>query len=272
MWYWFAIAAAIPAGFLAFFGFQTARYLWWYRRSERNVAFALTEIVWRVAGEIIAYVTLGWWKLVEPLNRSHAPTGRPVLCIHGFTQDPTNFRGVRKALAAEGRPAMAVFLGFPGRSLTGYVPALIGAMEALRDRSPDGFDVVAHSMGGVVLRLALAARPDLSATIHKIVTLGSPHGGTAGARGMFGLIGEGRDMRPDSPVVRDLPDLSITAPTTRLFTVAADLDLIVYPAEYCHLPTATHVDLPVGHAGLLTDPRAIAKIVELLTGPTPKTV
>lgn len=257
-------------------------WLWWsYRRFlayHRHKGAALAPLgPWRFVRHLrregLAIVRLGWWHvrarfragLVVPPGPRLGP---PVLCVHGYSQDDTNLWGIRRALHHRGRPTRAVWLGLLGRRrLEDYVPRLLAAMHELADRFPDEpIDVVAHSMGGVVLRLALASDRSLGARVRRVVTLGTPHAGTAASRGFpvreIGLLGR------RSPVWRTLPPFQVTAPDARIVTVAGAWDHVAYPRESCHVAGAENIDLPeLGHAGLLADPEAIRTVVRVLCAP-----
>jgi triacylglycerol lipase len=221
--------------------------------------------------ELGAMVRLGAWHLRArfadgPRRPRGEITGRPVLLVHGFTQNGTNWWGLRRRLERAGRPTVAVSLGRPFRTVAAHSAALVARLRALAGEAPDGVDVVAHSMGGIVLRHVLAEHPDLAPVVRRVVTLGSPHGGTAGARLAppswrvdFAQLAWG------SPYLRALPALARVAPHAEITTVAATADLIVYPIATCHERGARRVDLPgLGHAGLLTRAEAHAAVLQAL--------
>lgn len=218
-----------------------------------------------------AMLTLAWWRvraaLADGRREPQGPvTGPPVLCVHGITQNGSNLWGIRRALAGRGRATRAVSLGLFGRPLSAYVPPLERAFRELAADSPGGqVDVVAHSMGGVVLRMMLVQHPELAPHLRRVVTLASPHAGTAGGRGIpfassFG--GTVRHLGRRSTLLSALPGFPSSALLT---TISARHDLIVYPQDTCHLPGARTIELPdVGHVGLLTRQVAIAHVVDVL--------
>ena len=207
---------------------------------------------------------VGWWTLRARFSDGYRsppnPTGRPVLCIHGLWADGTTMWGIRRSLEAAGRPTGALWLGFSGRRVAGYAPRVQAAMHALLARSDDGIDIVAHSMGGVVVRFVLAQDEVLARGVRRVVTLGSPHQGTASLRG-FLPVAEIADLSQDSAFVRGLPALSPGQWTT----VSALDDVIVYPVGTVHLPGARQVDVPaIGHVGLVVHKEAHAAIIDAL--------
>jgi pimeloyl-ACP methyl ester carboxylesterase len=130
----------------------------------------------------------------------------------------------------------------------------------MANRSPDGFDVVCHSMGGVLLRRLLVDHPDLAPHVRTVVTLGSPHAGTAAIR-ILPPIAELADLRPGSAWIAALPD----APSGWI-TVAGEDDAVVYPQHTAHLPQSRRVDLAgIGHLGLLVRQDVHAAVLAALS-------
>lgn len=228
--------------------------------------------LWRwVLSDVRAFAILGWWHVRGFLQdglRTPDPThGRPVLCVHGYTQNATNFHGLRRALERAGRPTVAVSLWHRFAPMGWYGHRLEQKIEELSHRFPDGIDVVAHSMGGLVLRMVLTAREDLRGAIHTVVTLGSPHRGTAAARGIP-LIPEVLAMKRGSLLLAGLPQLTELLPHARVVTIAGDADTVVYPVDSVSVPGAEAVVLHgVTHAGLLTRSSAHAAVTEALREP-----
>lgn len=211
-----------------------------------------------------------WWGLLhmfqDRLRRpSGETTGPPVICVHGFHMTGSCMWGIRRRLENRGRPTRAVFLGSPYQSAEVYAKPLARVMRDLRSQfKGQGFDIVAHSMGGLITRKVLADDPELAASARRIVTLGSPHHGT----GLLSWIRFGpvyQMMSFESHFLQALPDLSQSAPSAEVTTVATEQDLVVYPVSTCFLSGSRRVTLSgLGHLGLLTDPEALDAIVEAL--------
>ncbi|MEZ4238531.1 MAG: hypothetical protein R3F59_20730 [Myxococcota bacterium] len=219
--------------------------------------------------ELPSFGVLGWWHVrgLLPAASAAEPVRRPVLCIHGYSQNGTNFFGLRRVLSRAGHPTSAVSLGHLLAPMSWYAGRLERQLERFTRAHPDGFDVVAHSMGGVVLRMVLHRRPALREAVCTVVTLGSPHRGTAAARGIP-LLPEVRALRRSSPILRDLPQLPELLPHARIVTVAGDHDTVVYPVDTALVDETEQVVLKgIGHAGLLTHPRSLATVRRALAGP-----
>jgi len=195
------------------------------------------------------------------------PAGPPVLCVHGFHMNGTCTWGIRRRLERSGRATRAVFLGLPYRRAAAYGAPLARAIEALAARAPGGrIDVVAHSMGGLVLRDVLGRRADLARSVRRVVTLGTPHHGTALLSWFrFGPVWEA--MRIGSPYLERLPDFAASAPEAGVATFASAHDLVVYPLETAFLGEARQVTFRgIGHLGLLTESVVLDRVAEALDG------
>ncbi len=173
-------------------------------------------------------------------------------------------------------------------------------LEAIRHAHPGvPVDVVAHSQGGVVTRLALAGAGPLDPTLPEIsavVTLGSPHEGanlatagvalaTSGTPGQLAALGLGRlsggTADPTRPAVQQLAE---TSPLVRelsrapvpdhipLTSIAVSGDLVV-PALRSRVDGATNVVVPLGgaraHDRMTTDPAVQREVALALAGRPP---
>ncbi len=210
-----------------------------------------------------------WWWRARGANGLRSPAGgqrgSAVLCVHGFHMDGTSMWGIRRTLETHGHATQAVTLGLPYRSPEVYSASLTRAIKSLLATEQDRrIDVVAHSMGGLVLRQTLARSPELAAGIRRIVTLGCPHKGTAVLQWIrFGPVY--RMMSRGAPFIRTLPTFESSAPRARVATVASRHDLIAYPFESAHLAGAEQVTVEeVGHIGLLTSDLIREKVAQLL--------
>lgn len=255
---------AASAGFVGAYGTAVYRYQRYHAHTSRIVPGAMR--VWRThTDELVAYLTIGAWQVANLLmpagDEPALIKGPPVLCVHGFSQTGANFVGLRAELRHIGRPTLAIRLGTPPRSIERYAAPLAQHLNALAQQRGQ-VDLVAHSMGGVVLRYVLAEQPDLRGAVRRIVTLGSPHRGTAATRGALGrFFPEVDQMSRRSSWLADLPTFAETVPNAQVTTIASDTDTVVYPRETSHLPGATMIDLTgIGHAGLLTS-RAVRRLV-----------
>lgn len=267
------LLALIASQVLAFIGVQAwlalswARWRWVTGETARVGPVGVIRLLLRETRAV--YVIASYY--VRAIGRSglripRQPQGRPVLAVHGFTQNATNMWGVRMELERRGRPTLAVHLGRPLQGLDGYVPRLVQGLRVLLDLH-ESVDVVCHSMGGVILRKALAAHPELAQRVHHIVTLGSPHRGTHAAVGFEWLSADVRGLALGSAELDALPTLAELAPHALITTVSGAWDLVCYPEEGVHEPRSKTVRLAeLGHCGLIVDRRALGVVAEAVGG------
>lgn len=265
-----AVAAAILLWLVA----THLRFSAFHRRAGRRVVRGAAPTLALWSGELGAMLTLLWWRLTGFGDGGFSPSqtknrGRPVVCVHGYWGDPSNMRAIRAALEARGRPSYAVALGRPFRRLEDYAPPLALALHQALALHPegDGVDVVCHSMGGVVLRLVLGADAELAAAVRTVVTISSPHQGTALADGIP-FLPEAPSLARGSAWIAALPPLSTSCPRARVVAVVASDDHVVYPEETCRIEGCeVHVLPGTGHAGTLTKRAAVDVVVAALEGP-----
>ena len=132
----------------------------------------------------------------------------------------------------------------------------------LRDAATGPLDVLAHSAGGLVVRNHLK-RTRGAGGIRRLMTLGTPHGGTAVVRLLpeLGVIGQ---VRPDSEFLATLNADPATPGPTLYTAVWTRHDGVVVPGERARLPAAPNVEnveyQGITHWGYLFGPR-VARIV-----------
>lgn len=192
------------------------------------------------------------------------PIVRPVLLVHGFGCSRAVWRPLLGRLRAAGiGPVRAVSLEPLLAGMETYAAKLLAELEALAARgSGHAITIVAHSMGGLVARAALReARPGL---IGRIVTIGTPHHGTALAC-RFRWAGA-QEMCPGSSWLGELnasQEGRLGVPMTTLYSLD---DNYVLPASSARFEGARTIELRgLGHLGLLASRRALDAVVgELL--------
>jgi len=119
-------------------------------------------------------------------------------------------------------------------------------------------DVLAHSLGGIVVRLVLETT--VSARIGRVITLGTPHQGTrAVARPFDPTL---RMLVPGSPLLVRLGGDGGGAECASIYS--AD-DAVIRPPENGYWPGALNIEVRgPGHNGLLASRRVYDLVRELL--------
>lgn len=120
------------------------------------------------------------------------PTRLPILFAHGYfgfdalgvPRRPEYFRGIRAALEAEGHVVHVARV-----SPTAGVAKRATELAAQVRRIGGRVNIIAHSMGGLDARYAIAAL-GLADAVASLVTVGTPHFGTPLADGSAGVLND----------------------------------------------------------------------------------
>jgi triacylglycerol lipase len=123
---------------------------------------------------------------------------RPILLVHGLASGPGVFLPLQLYLRLHGRHRTYP-ISLPPGDMTEMAAALSAAVLKVcrvnRLGRSGRIDIVAHSMGGLVARMALE-RPAIRSRVGTLVTLGTPHRGTHAAR--YAASTPARDLRARS--------------------------------------------------------------------------
>lgn len=193
------------------------------------------------------------------------PDGHPpLLLVHGLGGNRGTLLPLAWYLRLHGR-RRSYCVHFEGATaIPEMAAALAEFIGAVKDATGEpAVDIVAHSMGGVVARLAIADH-GLAGSVRTLVTMGSPHQGTFPAR--YANTRCIRDLRPDSPLVTRLratpwPD------GVRGVTFWSRSDIFVLPPESATVPGARAVEVtPFTHYSYLIDPRGWVAVARALEG------
>jgi pimeloyl-ACP methyl ester carboxylesterase len=205
---------------------------------------------------------------LTPLSTPAPPSRPPVVLLHGFVDNRSVFVLLRRSLARHGWRHPECLNYSPLTCDIRAAAELLGRhIEEIRTRTGQSrVDIVGHSLGGLIGRYYVQCLSgDLR--VRTLVTLGTPHSGTAVAR-LVSAHPVARQMRPDSPVIEELRG---PAPgcRTRFISFWSDLDQLMAPVETARLD---HPDLHVanvrvsgiGHLALPVHPAVAACIREAL--------
>jgi pimeloyl-ACP methyl ester carboxylesterase len=189
--------------------------------------------------------------------------GTPILLLHGMVDNSSIFAVLRRGLSRQGFGRVASVNYSPlTTDVREAARRLGGTIEELVERT--GYErvhIVGHSLGGLVARYYVQ-RLGGDARVHTLVTLGTPHTGTAAAYVL--PLELGRQLRPGSDV---MAELAAPAPgcRTRIVAYWSDLDQMMIPKRAA---TVEHADLiarnvlvhGVGHLSYAIDRRVVREI------------
>ncbi len=169
---------------------------------------------------------------------------RPLIFVHGLGGHPGNHLALRSYLGLRGRRRVySVDLGrnTPLLDAAEAVSTAIERVVAANGLGPDEqVDLMAHSMGGLVCRLAIENEVS-RARVATIVTMGSPHQGTLMARLVGPSAARAQELRIDSTTIRSL-NAQLPWPETfpRLVSLWSPNDVLVMPNARAEVEGATN--------------------------------
>jgi triacylglycerol lipase len=201
-----------------------------------------------------------WW--MGP-DRLHPTPGRPpVLLIHGYACSRAAWWRTRRRLENAGWTVATLNLEPIYTSIDNYVePVARRVDEVLAATGAERLIMVGHSMGGLVARAYL--RLHGGSKVARLVTLGTPHGGSELARVGFG--GNARQMEPGNPWLTALAGTEVPVDTLTIFS---PYDNYVMPPSNLLLPGAqARVIDGVCHLSMLYSPRVVDALLEALQSP-----
>ncbi|EKO38155.1 MAG: hypothetical protein B193_3151 [Solidesulfovibrio magneticus str. Maddingley MBC34] len=186
-----------------------------------------------------------------------------VVCLHGLYHNPSAFWRIRLALGRAGINRVLI-LGYPSFRDDFETEAARLAARLREFVSPDAsVCFLGHSLGGLMAR-RLAAEPDFLGRTRCVVTLGTPHRGSALARLAVGRLG--RSLAPESGLFGRLDALP-DPPGARLVALASPVDNLVVPDSGL-IPDRPGWELeltePVSHVAMLYAGATVSRAVALM--------
>lgn len=191
----------------------------------------------------------------------------PVLLVHGYGHNRSGWWVMRRHLHDAGFSRIDTFNYHPFvQDVPGAARRLAARVETLRrTHGTDRVHVVAHSLGGILLRWMIQEL-DGEAVVDTAVTLGTPHEGTLAA-----WLAPGRtaaQLRPGSWVMKRLEG-SARPTAVRWVAFYSNVDELVQPSRSAMLrnPALGALNLLAkdhGHMSLMVSPRVARAVVDQL--------
>jgi len=190
----------------------------------------------------------------------------PVLLVHGIWANASCFDPLRRALEHAGfTPVEAIDLApndgsVPIEELAAQIERRAEAI--LLTTGAPKLDLVGFSMGALASRYWLQKLGGKD-VVRTFVSISGPHRGTLTA---FAARHAGvRQMRPSSPLLRDLDSDLDPWGGVSVHTLWTPYDLMIVPARSSRLASATDHRLKVAlHRWMISDPRAVERVVTIL--------
>jgi triacylglycerol lipase len=197
------------------------------------------------------------------------PHARPVVLVHGWIARKTSWARTIVNLHRRGFDDLHAASYDVWRQDLHRAAAQVGRrLHAVAEQHDvEQVDVVAHSMGGPTVLAAMASDSAVAATVHRVVSLGSPWAGAPLAHlARLSRVGPLRSAAQLAPGSTDLACLRawaanrLEAPWTSVWSPADEL-VPDWSASTLFGPTVTNVEAPpVGHLELLLS-RHVVKLI-----------
>jgi pimeloyl-ACP methyl ester carboxylesterase len=190
-------------------------------------------------------------------------TRSPLLLVHGLASNRGVWRWLLPRLRAAGFESIHAVNLEPMRAEIDVLAGnLAREVQRIRDvHIGSRITIVAHSMGGLIVRAALRSLPPEA--IRHIVTIGTPHHGAALARTLRWPAA--KQMRPGSKWLASLNALQEDHLPVPLTSIWSHEDNLVRPASSANLQGARCRHLRgLGHFGLLIRGRALDCVLRAL--------
>ncbi len=192
--------------------------------------------------------------MLNPIGLRIAPNacGLPVLLIHGYACNSGYWLPMSKLLKEAHISHYGIDLEPPGASIDDFVPQVRAAVERLRrETGSEQVIILGHSMGGLVARAYL--RRHGHQHIARVITLGTPHHGTALAH--LGPGSNAAQMRRDSEWLGSLAASEANTQRTLFSSIYSVHDNIIAPQDSSELPGARNLVFgAIGHVALGSHP------------------
>lgn len=216
-----------------------------------------------VLREVAAVARQGWLiPQPSPTLKQHGDARHLVVFVHGIFASSGVFRPMAFALAREGlAPRQVNFDYTPVGTIERHAKRLCSVIADARVPGP--VIVVAHSLGGLIVRHAVQ---HLGLHVDALVTMGTPHHGTSLARPWPWRLAQ--ELSPGSVAIASLAATSHRLKRTAVTSVIAEQDVLV-EASSASLSGSRLVRVPgVGHHGVLYDPLAWSAVRDAIRSVT----
>jgi pimeloyl-ACP methyl ester carboxylesterase len=208
-------------------------------------------------------------------NRTHVkhPDRRlPVLLLHGLGHNQSWSYKLQRRLTDDGFASRSVNYHTFSRRLNDCADIVAEHIWEFTGRSAaPAVHVVAHSIGGLVLRAAINRHPEIQDYVATGITIGSPHRGTPWAYGpgaVVPLVGHlVRELRPGSSTLKQIDNETVAGSTqwVSMYSVSDEIVPMYYGRlEHPALEIQQVEYRGLGHYGLMYHPAVLGSVLASL--------
>ncbi len=181
----------------------------------------------------------------------------PILIIPGFFRKKEFYNLLADKLEQSGFVAEIADLGYNTKGLK-------TASEAVNQyftKTPEKYDIIAHSFGGIILKYLIASYPEIKSRISSVIFVAVPHGGTWRAL-LPAMFLTARELLPFRKEIKELAKLSLPEETINF---VAESELKVWPRKSNLLKDHLDIVIPnTNHDNIINSEDFISKAVEFI--------
>lgn len=205
-------------------------------------------------------------------DRHEQPRRLPVLFLHGLGHNQSWSYKLQRRLGREGFSSRSVNYHTFSRCLNDCADIVAEHIwEYTGSSAVPAVHVVAHSIGGLVLRAAINRHPEIHEYVATGITIGSPHRGTPWAYGpgaIVPFVGHlVRELRPNSDTLKQLDEQTVATATNWVSMYSVSDEIVpMYYGQFEHpLLRVQQVEYHgLGHYGLMYHPSVINSVLASL--------
>lgn len=248
---------------------------------RRQLLIGIVAVLVLVAAVLVGLQVVGSrGPAVDPAARPQQDVPGPVLLVPGYGGSRESLQRLAARIEASGRTTQVITLPGDGTGdLSAQVAVLDAAVDTALKAGAPSVDLIGYSAGGVVAGLWVA-REDGPAKVRRVVTIGSPLGGTTLAAAGSAAVPDAcpiacRQLAPGSAEIAELGRAGVGRAVPWLSVWSTD-DQTVTPPDTARLPGAVNVAVQdtcagarVDHGGLPNDPAVTGLVLRALSAPAP---
>ena len=221
---------------------------------------AWRTLVYAVRESVLAGLVTTLFPLYVAIGSKRGGGQRPVVLVHGYTQNRADFIYLSWFLRARGIGPVYGFNYFSYADIRKSGDRLARFVDKVRrETGAASVDLVCHSMGGLVARQCIRLAPS---HVRRCVTIASPH---SGVRYRGPVLGRGgRQLRAGTRFLMELSAIPLTVP---MLSIHSTHDNIVAPHAVSSLEAwggRDYVVDQVGHLTILFDRRVAVAAADFL--------